>query len=120
MLVKKLSREEVEARPAKRGRAPLDLSEYLDALQSLEDGEGLEITYEDNDSRKAHVLRFNRAAKQLGVKLAWDYTKGTNQAFVRVNGPAEAEESGEQSTEEATPRRRRSRRSEAAPEEVAA
>jgi hypothetical protein len=69
----KLSPEETDQRFVRPDRK-VDLSTYIENLRNLQSGEGAQIEFEDDASRKAHVGRFNKAAKELGLTLKWSYS----------------------------------------------
>jgi hypothetical protein len=111
----KLSPEETDQRFVRPDRK-VDLSTYIENLRNLQSGEGAQIEFEDDASRKAHVGRFNKAAKELGLTLKWSYSddKQDRRVFVRVvNAESDSEKStagGGDETGSAQPRRSRARR----------
>ena len=88
LALKPLSSEETEQLFSKSTK--LDLSEYKTQLQQLQQGQGAEVEVAEDERRKV-VRAFNRAAKELQIKLKWLHNDG--HTYVRVVGsPGDVEQ----------------------------
>jgi hypothetical protein len=83
--IRKLSTD--EARRAFPRRGQQDLSEYVDALRELDQGQAAEVARQGLSDR-AVKRRFGQAANQLGYRLRWSRQSDPDHLYFQTLGKA--------------------------------
>jgi hypothetical protein len=83
--IRKLSAEEAQRAFARRGQQ--DLSEYVDALRELDQGQAAAVTRQGLSDR-AIKRRLGQAANQLGYRLKWSRQSDPDHLYFQTLGQA--------------------------------